>query len=98
MLRLTQQFWICCVSVGLNRVIPLFILFLLSLLIAACVALLWTQGVPLGAVGAAYFALYAGIAAIIAGFTLYTAISWCRRGRQKRSTSGQSIEILESEV
>ncbi len=98
MLRLTQQFWICCVSIGLNRVIPLFILFLLSLLIAACVALLWTQGVPLGAVGVVYFALYAGLAAIIAGFTLYTAISWCRRGRQKRAASGAETEILESAV
>ena len=98
MLRLTQQFWICCVSVGLNRVIPLFILFLLSLLIAACVALLWAQGLPLGAVGVAYFALYAGLAAIIAGFTLYAVIWWCRRGRQNRSASGAEPEILESAV
>lgn len=98
MLRLTQQFWICCVSIGLNRVIPLFILFLLSLLIAACVALLWIQGIPLGTLGVVYFTLYAGIAIIIAGFTLYTAISWCRRGRQKRSASGAEPEILESEV
>lgn len=98
MLRLTQQFWICCVSIGLNRVTSLFILFILSLLIAACIALLWIQGIPLGTLGVVYFTLYAGLAVAIAGFTVYVVISWCRRGRQKRATSGQRIEILESAV
>lgn len=98
MLRLTQQFWICCVSIGLNRVIPLLILFILLLLVSACGAMLWLEGVPLGIVGVLYFSLYAAAAVLIAGVTLYAALTWCQRGRQKRAASGVEIEVLESEV
>lgn len=98
MLRLTQQFWICCVSIGVDRILSMLVLFLMFLLIAACGAILMVHGVPIGIVGYLYFSLYAAVAVLMAGSAVYTTMLWCQRGRQKRANSGIDLPPIESAV
>lgn len=98
MQQLTQRFWICCVSVGVSKILSLLFLFLISLLATGIWALLWANGTTVGWIGSIYFFVYALIAVGIVMFAVAVVTKWCRRGRQKRANSGTDLPAIESEV
>lgn len=91
MLRLTQQSWIWCVSVGVARICEWVLLLFLVLLFAAIGTLLRNH-----AIGTFYFGVYAMLAVTLLAAMCYTINDWCRSGRAKRAASGNEPEGLNS--